>query len=162
MRSLEADGFRASVLGLLFAMLLLVLWIAWLFLGRVTCYEVSYSARLVGNSKLTADFPLTALAHVRPGQPARLYLNGFPWTRYGTIPTTVTSVSSRIHDGQAQVELAISPDSVPPIPLQHGLTGTVEIEIERVSPATLVLRAAGQLAASRGSPDSRDSPGAEQ
>ena len=30
------------------------------------------------------------------------------------------------------------------IPLQHGLPGTVEVEVERVSPATLVLREVGK------------------
>ena len=31
------------------------------------------------------------------------------------------------------------------IPLQHGLPGTVEVEVDRVSPAALVLRHAGRM-----------------
>ena len=30
------------------------------------------------------------------------------------------------------------------IPLQHGLTGTIEVEVERVSPAALLLRSLGK------------------
>jgi hypothetical protein len=37
----------------------------------------------------------------------------------------------------------LRPDAAPPIPLQHGLPGTVEVD--HVPPATLVLRAAGRL-----------------
>jgi membrane fusion protein (multidrug efflux system) len=30
------------------------------------------------------------------------------------------------------------------IPLQHALPGTVEIQVEKISPASLILRAAGR------------------
>jgi hypothetical protein len=33
------------------------------------------------------------------------------------------------------------------IPFQHGLSSTVEVEVERVSPVRLVLRAAGAMLA---------------
>ncbi len=44
-----------------------------------------------------------------------------------------------------RVELVVHARSVSRIPLQHGLQGAVEVEVERVSPARLALRAAGQL-----------------
>jgi hypothetical protein len=48
----------------------------------------------------------------------------------------------RIQPGQpARLRL----DAALPIPLQHGLPGTVEVEVDHVSPATLVLRTAGPL-----------------
>ncbi len=46
MRSLGADGFRRSVAGLMGAVALLALWCSWLFLARVSRYEISESARL--------------------------------------------------------------------------------------------------------------------
>jgi membrane fusion protein (multidrug efflux system) len=42
------------------------------------------------------------------------------------------------------------------IPLQHGLPGSVEVQVEEVSPAVLVLRTAGQLAASPKTPFGTD------
>jgi membrane fusion protein (multidrug efflux system) len=33
------------------------------------------------------------------------------------------------------------------VPLRHGMPGTVEVEVERVTPAALVLRLAGQVIA---------------
>jgi len=88
--------------------------------------------------------PRGALGRVRPGQRARVRIDGFAWIEYGSIPATVTTVAAEVRDGKARVELGLSPDPASPIPRQHGLPGTVEIEIERISPASLVLRAAGR------------------
>jgi hypothetical protein len=53
----------------------------------------------------------------------------------------------RIQPGQPA---RLRPDAAPPIPLQHGLPGTVEVEVDHVPPATLVLRTAGRLFTVRG------------
>ena len=102
-----------------------------------------------GELIVVADFdPRAVLGRVQPGQPARLRLDGFPWTQYGSLAATVSRVAGEIRDGQVRVEFTADP--APPgrqpssLPLQHGLPGTVEIDIERVSPAVLVLRASGQ------------------
>jgi membrane fusion protein (multidrug efflux system) len=47
-----------------------------------------------------------------------------------------------------RVELEVLADPTSAIPLQHGLPGTVEIEVERLLPAKLVLRIAGKVATS--------------
>ena len=99
-----------------------------------------------GGLRVVAEFaPSSALGRVRPGQPARMRLEGFPWTEYGQVDATVSSVGAEPRSGTVRVELAVRPDPESPIPLQHGMPGTVEIEIERVSPATLVLRTLGDL-----------------
>lgn len=46
MRSLKADGFCSSTLGLLLGATLLGLWVAWFFFSRVALYKVSDRARL--------------------------------------------------------------------------------------------------------------------
>jgi hypothetical protein len=48
-----------------------------------------------------------------------------------------------------RVELSVERALEFPVELQHGLPGRLEIEIERVSPATLVLRSAGALVSDR-------------
>lgn len=101
-----------------------------------------------GTLKVVTDFlPSAALGRIHAGQSARLHFEGFPWTQYGAVLATVASVGSEVRDGRVQVELAVHPDSASPIPLQHGLPGTVEVKVDSVSPAVLVLRAAGQLLA---------------
>ena len=101
-----------------------------------------------GDLQVVADFlPPSALGRIQPGQPARLRLEGFPWTQYGSLAATVSRVASEVRNGHVRVELSVDPDSASPIPLQHGLPGTVEVQVERLAPATLVLRAAGKLLA---------------
>jgi membrane fusion protein (multidrug efflux system) len=60
---------------------------------------------------------------------------------------TVSNVASEVRDGRVRVELAMAAPQAARMPLQHGLRGTVEVEVEQAAPATLVLRAAGQLLA---------------
>jgi multidrug resistance efflux pump len=97
-----------------------------------------------GTLRVVASFlPAVALGRVQPGQPARLRLDGFPWAQYGSLPATVTSVATEARDGAIRVELSLPSATPTAIPLQHGLPGTVEVEVERISPATLVLREVG-------------------
>jgi hypothetical protein len=111
-----------------------------------------------GMLKVMADFlPPAALGRIQPGQPARLRLEGFPWTQYGAVSATVASVAHKVRDGQVRVELTVHPDAAPLIPLQHGLPETVEVEVDCVSPAALILCTAGLLLTVPGT--SRDFPG---
>ena len=112
-----------------------------------------------GPVRVVAFFqPYVALGRVRSGQPARLRLHGFPWTQYGSVAARVERVAGEPHDGRIRVELAAEPGSR--VNLEHGLPGDVEVEIERVSPATLLLRSAGRLAraAPRPPDPSKDQP----
>jgi membrane fusion protein (multidrug efflux system) len=103
-----------------------------------------------GNLRVVAEYsPAAALGRIRPGQPARLRLQGFPWMQYGSIPASVTRVAGEVRDGQVRVELEVHPRPDSAIPLQHGLPGTVEVEVEQVSPARLTMRLGGQLASQR-------------
>jgi len=116
-----------------------------------------------GKLRVVANFaPPAALGRILPGQTARLRLEGFPWGQYGSVGATVTSVASEIRDGTIRVELALKTDDRSRIPLQHGLPGSVEVQVENISPASLVLRIAGSsLAKPKGNSPSVDT-GAQQ
>lgn len=93
-----------------------------------------------GGLKIVAYFPPeSALGRIQPGQPALLRLDGFPWGQYGSLAATVTTVAGETKDGRVRVELQMDHDQVSSIPLQHGLPGSVEIEVRKVSPLMLVL-----------------------
>ena len=97
--------------------------------------------------RLVAEFASTAaVGRVRAGQLARARLDGFPWAQFGMVPARVTSVGSEAREGRVRVELALASPRNPRITLEHGLPGLVEVEVERVSPAVLLLRAAGRAA----------------
>jgi membrane fusion protein (multidrug efflux system) len=105
-----------------------------------------------GVVRVVAEYdPQDALGRVRSNQMARLRLDGFPWVQYGSLPATVDRVATEPSNGKIRVELQVDPDHSFPVPLQHGLPGILEINVEKISPATLVLRAAGRLLAEPGS-----------
>jgi membrane fusion protein (multidrug efflux system) len=72
---------------------------------------------------------------------------GFPLGAIWNDSSQGARVASEIRDGRVRVELALDSHGHSRAPLQHGLPGAVEVEVERVSPASLVLRTAGQMMA---------------
>ena len=101
-----------------------------------------------GGIQVVAAFrPGDALGRIRAGQSARFRLDGFPWTEYGFVRSRVSSLASEALSGSARIESSLADDASFPVALQHGWPGTLEIEVERVSPAVLVLRASGALLA---------------
>jgi membrane fusion protein (multidrug efflux system) len=99
-----------------------------------------------GEIKAIAEIlPASALGRIEPGQRARVVLDSFPAAQYGELPATVSRLASEPRDGRIRVELSLQPDGRSRLPLQHGLPGTVEVEVERVSPAVLVLRTVGKV-----------------
>jgi membrane fusion protein (multidrug efflux system) len=89
--------------------------------------------------------PAAVLGRIHPGQSARLRLDGFPWAQYGMIEARVLRVAGEVRDGLVRVEFEPRRDGAPKLVLQHGLPGSIEVGIEEVSPAQLVLRAAGHF-----------------
>ncbi|WP_031497289.1 HlyD family secretion protein [Bryobacter aggregatus] len=85
-----------------------------------------------------------AFGRIRAGQKARMRLQGFPWAEFGAVQATVSRVAQEIRDQQVRVELYIDADQTLRMPLEHGMPGAVEIEVERIAPAALLLRSAGQ------------------
>jgi membrane fusion protein (multidrug efflux system) len=97
-----------------------------------------------GALTLIAEFdPRSTHGLLNVGQKAELRLDGFAWTEYGSLPAQVSRVASEPRNGKLRIELTLEPQPASAVVLQHGLSGSVEVNVERVSPATLVLRAAG-------------------
>ncbi len=102
-----------------------------------------------GTVRVVADFSAPSLGRVKPGQTARLRLDGFPWTQYGYVDATVTRVATETRDQRVRVELAVRPATDSRVPLQHGMPGAVEVEVERVAPLALLARSLGQTLSGR-------------
>lgn len=96
-----------------------------------------------GNLRAVAEFSLSSVGRLEAGQSARMRLDAFPWTEFGTIPAEVHAIATEAKNGRVRVELALGSASNSAIPIQHGLTGLAIVEVEQVAPWTLVLRAAG-------------------
>jgi hypothetical protein len=155
MRSLELDGLHSTLVVLLVGALLLLGWLAWFFFAEVSLYAVTAAARLEvgreaqsvsGQVIIVAEFePPEALGRVRPDQRGRFHLEGSPWVQYRAVRATVARVATETENGKIRVELDVEEAPDFPVTLQHGLTGTLEIEVEKVSPANLVLRSIGRV-----------------
>jgi multidrug resistance efflux pump len=96
-----------------------------------------------GPLRVVAQFgPASAFGRVHPGQQGTVRLQGFPWAEYGSLHARVTGVANEVRDGLVRIELDLT--SLPAaLPISHALPGSVEIEVERVRPAWLVLRMLG-------------------
>jgi hemolysin D len=113
--------------------------------------------------RVRARFPKEMVGIIQPGQTAQLKLDGYPWTIYGTVPAKVTRVGTEpgiaatpeAIPGTVRVELDIQPPADSRIQLQHGMTVTVEVEVARVSPVALLMRAIGEWHATEPPPDDR-------
>jgi membrane fusion protein (multidrug efflux system) len=101
--------------------------------------------------RVRARFPKEVVGMIQPGQTAQLKLDGYPWTIYGTVPAKVTRVGTEpglvatpeAIPGTVRVELDIVAPADQRIQLRHGMTLTVEVEVARVSPIALLMRAIG-------------------
>lgn len=94
-----------------------------------------------GAFRMVAYFtPQAAMGRIQPGQPASIKLAGFPWSEYGTLKAIVKVVAAETSAGRVRVELDLSPNQQTQIRLQHGLPGSVEVEVTRTSPLRLLLR----------------------
>jgi multidrug resistance efflux pump len=99
-----------------------------------------------GALRVVAEFsPEAAIGRIRAGQRARLRLASFPALQFGVLAARVERVASEAGDGKIRVELSARPGRGSLLPFEHGLPGTVEIEVEHATPSALVLRTVGKL-----------------
>lgn len=155
-RSLSRDTGFTPTLFILTALLLLAAWAVWAFRAQLTRYAVSDSAHLAndparpGSLQVVAQFPpSSAAAKLHPGERAILHAQGFPQAQNGALSARVVEVARELRDGKVQVDLAIASTHSADFPLRAGWPVKVQIEVERVSPAVVVLRSAGELAGAR-------------
>jgi membrane fusion protein (multidrug efflux system) len=105
--------------------------------------------------RIVANFPpASVLGRIHPGQFSRMRLEGFPWAQFGTIEAQVSHVGSEIRDNLVRVEFSPNNSKDSPIMMQHGLPGSIEVSIELISPAVMILRSAGQWL-SNGKPETK-------
>jgi hypothetical protein len=141
MRSLRLDSFRATRIGLVFAIIIMLALIVWFFMAKVTLYEVGSSMEWNVDGKLMVTFPKEALSRLRPGMPAILRLPQSTDQPAMTIPAVVFDLP---REGE-QVEILVLSGAQPLDTQQGKLTGQVEVEVEYVTPAELVLRSSGKF-----------------
>lgn len=135
MRSLDADSFGPSLVALIFAMLILFFWSFWFFFAQIPLTETSQSIEMVDAQNMVAFFPAQTVGRIEEGQPAYIHLEGFQ-------TTVVPAIIMQIDIENGEVELFADDDFVFSDGVMEGVK-QVEIEVEQISPATLIMRASG-------------------
>ena len=141
LRSLRIDSYRAANIGLILAILNMSALVAWFFLARVTLYETSPTIRFTEDGRLVAGFAPEALKRIQPGQSAILRISMGPDQPTVSLPALVYGVDA---EGE-QVELLVMSSDMPDTIMQEKLTGQIEVEVEHITPAELVLRSSGKI-----------------
>jgi len=133
LRALDADDFRASTLGLLVAVAVLGGWTWWAVAAKVPQYETTTHVSFE-SGRAIAYFSPDAVRRIQPGQSAIVHIGG------SSIPAQVQTIAAD------HAELVLAPNPQSPIPASVSATpsASAEIEVTRVSPASLALRSLGR------------------
>lgn len=160
-RVLRLDTFRAARLGLALGALLMLALIVWFFLARVALYEVSTSiqsstVKLGSETQMTATFSDEAIGRIRSGQSAWLRLESGADGQPMRLPALIYDVPP---EGSKVVFVVLAPDTPGDLNAER-LKGRLEVQVESVTPAQLVLRSSGRMLNNNGqSPVSTQSNG---
>ena len=139
-RSLQADNLSPIIIGAVGFALLMVGWLLWFFFATVVTYETSNTATYQPQGYVIASFAPATFRRLQPGQPAEF----MPQTAEGKAPAIrVIATDLYPETGEVRFIIRVEDDEVPA--LQPGMTGTVRIIVEQLSPARIVLRSAGLM-----------------
>jgi multidrug resistance efflux pump len=98
----------------------------------------------VGEVMIVAHYSKqTAVGRIFPGQKAEMRLDAYPWMQFGRVRAQVTNVGSESNNGKVRVDLTIQQQNTLKFSIRHGLTGFVEVEVNRIKPVDLILRKVG-------------------
>ena len=160
LRSLQSDGWRAPLVGLLLGILLLAVWVGWFFLASVRFNETGRVVRIDENGFLIAEFSTASLARLKRGQMALVRLDSEQvGVSIDTKTVPVQAVVSEVKPFDlvpGQVRLAVLPEQAKLLPTALpdqpaiALSASVEVVVERLSPAQLVLRNVGLTQTAKG------------
>jgi hypothetical protein len=134
-------------------MLVIVALLGWLFFAQVTLFTQSNRLSLTDSGRLLATFPKESIVQIKPGQAALLRLRSDPNEKSTAIPALVFSIDTQNN----QAEIVLLGENIPPELAPGDIQGEVSVEVNRVTPISLVLQALGYRVAQREVPVSPQS-----
>ncbi|MEM7127803.1 MAG: hypothetical protein AAF702_15835 [Chloroflexota bacterium] len=133
------DSFRSSTVSLLVVILLLTAWLVWFFGGTIRLHGLGTIRGLAHDSQIVAELPIEVLMQVQRGQSARLYLDSPIAPEQEVIPAVVTSLDYAPSSQTGRITL-VPLRAVPAFDPTVDLTGEVQVDLEEISPAKLIMR----------------------
>ena len=163
LRSMNADEYRYSVIGIAVAVFLLVVWGSWFFKAEISLFKTSRKAHVTEKQYVTSSFPEgatravetvtrrivaefdgEAAGSIRVGQEATIIIKNSIGPQSVTFPASVVDVVSAPELNTVRVELDASLDSAKQKKdICDGSACLVKIEIGQTTPANLTLQASG-------------------
>lgn len=140
LRSMHVDSFRASIIGMVLAVLLVFALIGWFFLAKVSVYEYSTNVVFQEDGHIYSTFDEDAMLRVRTGQTGTLHLDFGEDTGQISLPILIVGKEAE----QNRVEILVMEGTVPPGAPTQEIPSQLEIEVEYISPIQLVMKASGQ------------------
>ncbi len=136
-RALSDDRQRMPLAVLLVALIVLAAWAGWFFLARVPLYTYCGAGAVGRDGLALVECSPDALARIRPGQPATLMVRrpGMPTLQLPAKVIDIPSPYQRLAEW-GMVKLYVFPTNEP----LTGVLGDTRIEVDRLSPATLMMR----------------------
>ncbi len=139
-RSLKADNRTFTNVGAAIMMLLILAWLAWFGLAQIRFYETGEVRKITAQGIIVANFSPGSMERIQAGQEAFFYAYNGGQPR--PIPAVVVDVTPA--EGRVRLLLQVEAAAFGTI-FQNGAAGQVEVVVEQVSPAVLVMHTAGLL-----------------
>jgi hypothetical protein len=141
MRSLKSENIRPSLFALIIIILLLAGWFMWFFFANVPVYQASTDLTINREGLLVATYSKQVASKIRLGQPVTLKLKQTTDHAAANLNGVVMDILKTTDEKYRNVEIYLfSPEEIPSSP-----SGQVMIEVDSVSPASLVVESTGQL-----------------
>lgn len=149
-RSLDADTGTVTLIGVAVFGLLLALILLWAFAARFMVYATSEPTKILLGETIVAHFPTEEGERLQVGQPALIYLDESTVSGVQTLQGQVFDVMATANGVEAEVvpDIEWIDDNDPAILdlFYTPVSGHVDVQVEAISPATLLLRTTGLLA----------------
>lgn len=152
LRALNNDRYRPSLFALGITTGLLLVWLGWFFFGRISIYESTTTFTLKRGGIVSAVFTPEQLERIEPEQKATLRVNDSDDSST-TFEGQVSKVVPARGETPGTAEIVLENAPAPPSSSNSGqgaesVEGEVQVEVETILPATLLLRAVRQAAPS--------------
>jgi hypothetical protein len=140
-RALAEDRQRMPLAVLLIALIVLAAWSTWFVFARVPVYAYCGAGAVARDGLVLVECSPDALARIRPGQRAALIVRrpGLPAQQLQAEVIDIPSPYQRLAElGMVKLYVASIDDSL------VGVVGDSRIEVDQLSPATLMMRMGAQ------------------
>jgi hypothetical protein len=145
MHSLHVDHGRFSLLSVSVAIVLVLLWGLWFFIPSVTIYATGNLVKINRDGNLVAQFASHDRDRLQPGQAAKIRLPTAQPKQGASLSATLLEIAPTEADDHIEVILySTSYDTNDMKLLVPGNSSQVEVEVETISPALLLMRVSGQ------------------